>query len=90
MKEAVGDNTVGVDAPAAKAVRFDDEPTLHVEPAPPPAPPAAVPYTGADVRRHPPRHPPQESVVTEPEDQDKWVYGGRVAWWQSNAEWASR
>ena len=81
MNEAVGDKTVGVDAPAARVVRFDDEPTLCCWWClAPPAPPAAVPYTGADVRRHPPPHPPQDSVVTEPEDQNKWVYDGRVAW----------
>lgn len=100
LKEEVGDKQVGDDTPAAKAVRFDDVPTLHYQqvgdfmslpassqrPAPPPVPPAAVPYKGADVRRL----PPQESVVTEPADQHKWVWGGRVNWWQSNDEWSSR
>ena len=85
------------DTSATKAVRFNDRSTIHypyvdssVPKAPPlqqpKAPPPAVPYTGADVRRSAER----ESVVTERADQDKWEWGSRVKWWQSDDEWCRR
>ena len=94
-KELVGDQQSGEsDTAARKAVSFSDMSTIHYPfgassvPASSQskAPPPPLPYSGSDVRRF----AAGNSVVTDRADTDRWEWGSRVEWWQSDDEWSRR
>jgi hypothetical protein len=94
-KELVGEQQSGEsDTAARKAVSFSDMSTIHypfAESSVPAssqskAPPPPLPYSGSDVRKL----AAENSVVTDRADKDRWEWGSRVPWWQSDDEWSRR
>jgi hypothetical protein len=94
-KELVGEQQSGEsDTAARKAVSFNEMSSIHypvVDSSGPAssqakAPPPSLPYTGADVRQY----AAGAGEITYRADKDKWVWGSRVPWWQSDDEWSRR
>ena len=88
-KKVVGDDEDWDDTLAGKGGSSNDMSTTHDPDGASNAPASEVPYAGADHRRCWSGRQ-TNPVVTGDADSEKWTWGGRAKWWQSNDRWSGR